>query len=118
MTKYSARVLLPDGSAFVFSDDIEKTSQGMHQGVLKNESLADTTSEVSDDIIAPLPENVNINTQLPMDDIGPTRETIAEMENAAPARETVGEDIGPVKDSVGSGTKEMYVDAKRKDPLI
>ena len=56
---YSARVLLPDGSAFVFSDDIEKTSQGMHQGVLNNESLADTTSEVSDNSIAPLPENVN-----------------------------------------------------------
>ena len=61
---YSARVLLPDGSAFVFSEDIEKTSQGMHQGVLENESLADTTSEVSDNSIAPLSENVNTQFSL------------------------------------------------------
>ncbi len=55
---YSARVLLPDGSAFVFSEDMKKTSQGMHQGVLKNESLADTTSEVSNIRIAHPEANV------------------------------------------------------------
>ncbi|MBQ7125237.1 MAG: hypothetical protein IJO00_02625, partial [Clostridia bacterium] len=60
---------------------------------------------VPNDIIAPLPEDVNSNTQLPMDDIGPVRETF-------------DEDIGPVKDGVGSDTKGMYVDAKRKEPLI
>ena len=51
--------LLPDGSSFVFSDEIEKTSQGMHQGVLNVESLADTTSEVSDNSISQSKENVN-----------------------------------------------------------
>lgn len=55
---YSARVLLPDGSVFVFSEK-EETPQGMHQGVLKNESLADTTSDVSDDSIFPDTEKVN-----------------------------------------------------------
>ena len=36
----------------------------MHQGVLKNESLADTTSEIFEDSIAPLPKNVNTQFSL------------------------------------------------------
>ena len=48
------------GKVSVFSES-EKTSQGMHQGVLENESLADTTSDVFNSIHK---TNANVNSNL------------------------------------------------------
>ena len=83
---------------------------GKDFGVTAEEDIG-PVREMFDEDIGPVAETANSqtsvdsNTQLPMDDIGPVRETF-------------DEDIGPVKDGVGSDTKGMYVDAKRKEPLI
>jgi hypothetical protein len=62
---YAAKVLLPDGSAFIFPNNIKETPQGMHQGVLNEESLADTTSEVSTTNIPYSEEKVNTQNSIP-----------------------------------------------------
>ena len=65
---YAHRIVLPDGSSFVFSDNKENAVQELSRGVTVSGSLADTTSTASGDIISKDADGVNTRFSMATED--------------------------------------------------
>lgn len=60
---YAHRIITPDGSSFVFDENMKNTVREPSQGVTVSGSLAKTTSTASGDSISQMAQNVNAEIQ-------------------------------------------------------